>query len=63
MNNISLSRFTDGTILQSGDKLKPSVKSLENNMQKKEYEVEIGGKKMTAIFSDLADQAHGSVSC
>ena len=30
-------------------------------MQKKEYEVEIGGKKMTAIFSDLADQAHGSV--
>ena len=30
-------------------------------MQKKEYEVEIGGKKLTAIFSDLADQAHGSV--
>ena len=30
-------------------------------MQKKEYEVEIGGKKMTAIFSDLAEQAHGSV--
>ncbi len=30
-------------------------------MQKKEYEVEIGGKIMTAIFSDLADQAHGSV--
>ena len=30
-------------------------------MQKKEYEIEIGGKKMTAIFSDLADQAHGSV--
>ena len=30
-------------------------------MQKKEYSVEIGGKKMTAIFTDLADQAHGSV--
>jgi len=30
-------------------------------MQKKEYSVEIGGKKMTAIFSDLAEQAHGSV--
>lgn len=30
-------------------------------MHKKEYEVEIGGKKLTAIFSDLADQAHGSV--
>ncbi|MES2416338.1 MAG: polyribonucleotide nucleotidyltransferase [Patescibacteria group bacterium] len=30
-------------------------------MNKKEYQVEIGGKVMTAIFSDLADQAHGSV--
>jgi len=30
-------------------------------MQKKEYEVEIGGKKMTAVFTDLAEQAHGSV--
>ena len=30
-------------------------------MQKKEYSIEIGGKKMTAIFSDLAEQAHGSV--
>ncbi len=30
-------------------------------MQKKEYSIEIGGKKLTAIFSDLADQAHGSV--
>lgn len=30
-------------------------------MQKKEYSVEVGGKKLTAIFSDLADQAHGSV--
>jgi polyribonucleotide nucleotidyltransferase len=30
-------------------------------MQKKEYSVEIGGKTMTAVFSDLADQAHGSV--
>ncbi len=30
-------------------------------MQKKEYEVEIGGRKMTAMFSDLAEQAHGSV--
>jgi polyribonucleotide nucleotidyltransferase len=30
-------------------------------MQKKEYSVEIGGKTMTAIFTDLAEQAHGSV--
>ncbi|MFZ2150017.1 MAG: polyribonucleotide nucleotidyltransferase [Minisyncoccia bacterium] len=30
-------------------------------MQKKEYSVEIGGKTMTALFTDLADQAHGSV--
>lgn len=30
-------------------------------MHKKEYEVEIGGKKITAVFSDLADQANGSV--
>ncbi len=30
-------------------------------MQKKEYVVEIGGKNLTAIFTDLAEQAHGSV--
>lgn len=30
-------------------------------MQSKEYEIEIGGKKITAIFSNLADQANGSV--
>jgi len=30
-------------------------------MQSKEYEVEIGGKKIVAMFSDLADQANGSV--
>ncbi len=30
-------------------------------MHKKEYEIEIGGKKITAVFSDLADQANGSV--
>ena len=30
-------------------------------MQKKEYSVEIGGKKITATFSDLANQANGSV--
>src|SRR6185436_9436537 len=30
-------------------------------MEKKEYSVEVGGKTMTAIFTDLADQAHGSV--
>lgn len=30
-------------------------------MQSKEYEVEIGGKKIIAIFSDLANQANGSV--
>ncbi len=30
-------------------------------MQKKEYTVEIGGKKLIAEFSDLAEQANGSV--
>jgi polyribonucleotide nucleotidyltransferase len=30
-------------------------------MQKKEYSVEIGGKILTAIFTDLAEQANGSV--
>ncbi|MFA5751186.1 MAG: polyribonucleotide nucleotidyltransferase [Candidatus Paceibacterota bacterium] len=30
-------------------------------MKKKEYSVEIGGQKLTAIFTDLADQAQGSV--
>lgn len=30
-------------------------------MQKKEYSVEIGGRTLTAQFSDLAEQAHGSV--
>ncbi|MEA3399293.1 MAG: polyribonucleotide nucleotidyltransferase [Patescibacteria group bacterium] len=30
-------------------------------MNKKEYEVEIGGKKITALFTDIADQANGSV--
>lgn len=30
-------------------------------MNKKEFEVEIGGKKITAMFTDLADQANGSV--
>jgi polyribonucleotide nucleotidyltransferase len=30
-------------------------------MQKKEYSVEVGGKTLTAIFTDLAEQAHGSV--
>ncbi len=30
-------------------------------MHKKEYSIEVGGKTLTAIFSDLADQAHGSV--
>lgn len=30
-------------------------------MHSKEYEVEIGGKKIIAMFSDLADQANGSV--
>jgi len=30
-------------------------------MQKKEYSLEIGGKNVTAIFTDLAEQAHGSV--
>ncbi|MBI3888371.1 polyribonucleotide nucleotidyltransferase [Candidatus Nomurabacteria bacterium] len=30
-------------------------------MYKKEYSVEIGGKTLTAMFTDLAEQAHGSV--
>lgn len=30
-------------------------------MQSKEYELEVGDKKITAVFSDLADQANGSV--
>ncbi len=30
-------------------------------MQKKEYSVEIGGRTLTAMFTDLAEQAHGSV--
>lgn len=30
-------------------------------MQKKSYSIEIGGKMLTADFTDLADQAHGSV--
>lgn len=30
-------------------------------MQKKEYSVEIGGKTLTASFTDLAEQAHGAV--
>src|SRR3990167_214317 len=30
-------------------------------MQKKEYSIEVGGKTLTATFTDLAEQAHGSV--
>ena len=30
-------------------------------MQKKEYSIEIGGRTLSATFSDLADQANGSV--
>jgi polyribonucleotide nucleotidyltransferase len=30
-------------------------------MKNKEYSVEIGGKTLTAMFTDLAEQAHGSV--
>ena len=30
-------------------------------MHSKEYKVEIGGKTITAVFSDLAEQANGSV--
>ena len=30
-------------------------------MHKKEFSIEIGEKKMTAMFTDLAEQAHGSV--
>ena len=32
-----------------------------SSMTKKEYSVEIGGKTLTAVFSDLAEQADGSV--
>ncbi len=39
----------------------PLGESSGNKMQKKEYSVEIGGKNLTAIFTDLAEQAHGSV--
>ncbi len=30
-------------------------------MQKKEFSIELGGKTLTATFTDLAEQAHGSV--
>ena len=30
-------------------------------MQKKEYSLEVGGKTLTAQFTDLADQTNGSV--
>lgn len=30
-------------------------------MNKKEYSIEVGGRMLTAQFTDLADQAHGSV--
>ena len=30
-------------------------------MQKKEYSMEIGGRTLTAIFTDVADQTNGSV--
>lgn len=30
-------------------------------MQKKEFSIELGGRTLTAMFTDLADQAHGSV--
>ena len=30
-------------------------------MQKKEYSMDAGGRTLTATFSDLANQAHGSV--
>lgn len=33
----------------------------QNHMHKKEYSLEVGGKVLTAIFTDLAEQAHGSV--
>ncbi len=32
-------------------------------MQSKTYEMEVGGKKMVAEFTDLAEQASGSVIC
>ena len=34
---------------------------MHRHMQKKEYSIEIGGKTLTAEFSDLAERANGSV--
>lgn len=53
-----MSHFQSETVLYSEGKLTHDV---GKNMKKKEYSVEIGGKTLTAIFTDLAEQAHGSV--
>lgn len=34
---------------------------MNKNMNNKEYSIEIGGKTLTAQFTDMTDQAHGSV--
>lgn len=56
----NVSHFCE-TILYSGEELDSRAKPWVKNMQKKEYSVEIGGKTLTAVFTDLAEQAHGSV--
>ena len=51
-------------MLYSEDKLRRrgrSPRRTQNIMQQKEYTLEVAGKTMTAIFSDLAEQASGSV--
>ncbi|MEI7764981.1 MAG: polyribonucleotide nucleotidyltransferase [bacterium] len=50
-----------GTILQFEYEPNLPWNMEEKIMHKKEYSVEIGGKTLTAIFSDLAEQAQGSV--
>jgi len=39
----------------------PISRGILKHMKKREYRTEIGGKKLTATFSDLTDQANGSV--
>ncbi len=56
----NVSHFCE-TVLYSEEELDSKARPWIKNMQKKEYSVEIGGKTLTAIFTDLAEQAHGSV--
>src|SRR3989344_1656046 len=56
MSPASINRRRNSTLFWRGARLIWGI-----CMQKKEYSVEIGGKTMTAVFSDLAEQAQGSV--